>query len=407
MKTNRPIYASLLLAAQAIFFKPSAALAQERMLAPDTISTGDVFGLTLTPDGQTSFFVKAFGGREKLVIFQSEMKNGRWQKPEAAPFSYSDGRYRDIDPVVSPDGKLVLFNSNRPLPGKSTQAVSAQGVSTPGMSTTGVSTPGDFNIWASRKTAQGWGAPFVLSDAMNSDSADIYAGMALSGNVYFGSRRAGGLGGMDLYVSTLENGSYQTPLNLGPEVNSAGSDSNPCIAPDESYLIYASGLPNAKSLMVSFRINSRWSSPMELPVTSNPTGTVFCPMVDIHSNTFYFARTRVENGKRIENIYSMPLSALHLDSLRARSIFLSDYAGTYQIEAAGGIRTIRVWKKDGKLYGSADDQQTLQLLPTEIPDQMLIAENGEKINFTRNNSKQVQSLKIQMPDGEVTAVKQE
>jgi hypothetical protein len=367
-------------------FPTSPANAQGKMLAPDTISTGDVFGFSVTPDGETSFFVRSFGGREKLVLLKAEMQKGHWQKPETAPFSFSDGRFQDIDPVVSPDGKLVLFNSNRPLPGESAT--------------------GDFNVWVSHKTRTGWGAPSVLSNAINSDSADIYAGMSLAGNVYFGSRRAGGLGSLDLYVSKFKNGNYQVPVNLGPEINSAGSDSNPYIAPDENYLIFASGRPNAKSFMVSFRVDGKWSSPVELPVRSDAAGSMFCPFVDNRSKTFYFARTRVENGKRIENIYYLPLSELKLDSLRARATSLMTYVGKYKIEPATGISTIEIWIKDGKLLGSADGQQTLQLELTSVPDQLLIVENGEKINFVRDDKKQIKSLKINMPDGEVTAVKQ-
>jgi hypothetical protein len=94
------------------------------------------------------------------------------------------------------------------------------------------------------------------------------------------------------------------------------------------------------------------------------------------------------------------------DSLRAQVTSLSDYAGKYKIESATGISTIEIWIKDGKLFGSADGQQTLQLELTGVPDQLLIVENGEKITFVRDDKKQVKSLKINMPDGEVTAVKQ-
>jgi len=288
--------------------------------------------------------------------------------------------------VVAPDGSLVLFNSNRPLPGETAA--------------------GDFNVWACKKTPGGWGAPFVLSNAINSDSADVYAGMASSGNVYFGSRRAGGIGGMDIYVSRFVDGTYQTPVNLGAEVNSPGSDSNPYIAPDESYLIYASGIPNAQSFMISYQINGRWSSPMELPVSSDPAGSMFCPMVDPHSKTFYFARTRVENGKRIENVYYMPLSGLKLEALRARATVLTDYAGTYKVEPANGISAIKIWKENGKLYGAADGQQTLQLATTEVPDQLMIVENGEKVHFFRTKTEQVHGLKISMPEGDITAIRQ-
>ena len=42
--------------------------------------------------------------------------------------------------------------------------------------------------------------------------------------LYFASDRPGGFGGMDIYVSRNENGTWQEPVNLGPTVNTSGNE---------------------------------------------------------------------------------------------------------------------------------------------------------------------------------------
>ncbi|WP_128548487.1 TolB family protein [Larkinella soli] len=280
----------------------ATARAQEaRMLAPDTLSTNDVFGFTLTPDGKSGFYVKSFGGRDTLILMMAQFRGGRWEKPVTAPFSSADGRFKDIDPFVTPDGKLVLFNSTRPLPGKTAS--------------------GDFNIWAARRTARGWSEPFVLSAVLNSDSSDIYATATRSGTVYFASDRAGGLGGLDLYRSEFRNGAYQPPVNLGPNINSSSGDSNPYIAPDESYLIFVSRRPDGPGgFLISFRQGSEWTKPVGIPLPQEAASGGFCPFVTADGRTFYYSRTRREGSRFIENIYFIPAEHLHLDALRDKAM---------------------------------------------------------------------------------------
>jgi hypothetical protein len=46
------------------------------------------------------------------LIMVSHFRGGRWTKPEVASFS---GRWRDIDPALSPDGRRLFFAPNRPV----------------------------------------------------------------------------------------------------------------------------------------------------------------------------------------------------------------------------------------------------------------------------------------------------
>ena len=119
----------------------SAAPAQTptpRLLAPGMVSTGDIeFGPALTPDGQTLYFSKGSPGMKRAMwIVVSRLQNGAWTTPEIAPFS---GRYNDIDPTISPDGKRFFFASTRP--------------------TEGTAPKKDFDLWVMERTATGWSEP--------------------------------------------------------------------------------------------------------------------------------------------------------------------------------------------------------------------------------------------------------
>src|SRR5262249_34588092 len=77
-------------------------LTEPRLFAEGTISTrDDEFGGVFTPDGKTCLFSISVPRHYLYVILISHFVNGKWSTPEVAPFS---GKYRDFDPVFSPDG---------------------------------------------------------------------------------------------------------------------------------------------------------------------------------------------------------------------------------------------------------------------------------------------------------------
>ena len=59
--------------------------------------------------------------------------------------------------------------------------------------------------------------------------------------LYFASDRPGGFGGMDIYVSKNENGTWQKPTNLGPTVNTAGNEIFPFASPAGNLFFASSG----------------------------------------------------------------------------------------------------------------------------------------------------------------------
>lgn len=265
-----------------------------QIFEPGIISTGGEFGLTISPDSKTAFWVRSNGGRDTLVIMQSEKRNGKWQKPVTASFSTSTAEWKDIDPVFSPDGKTVLFQSNRPVPGQPQRK--------------------GFDIWQSTKTKTGWSEAAHLGNVINTDSSESFASITKSGTIYFMKVNEDGKGKSDIYYSRKVNGEYQTPQNLGLPINTAERESNPYISANEDYIIYFSTDPKGYGdvdLYISFKKDGKWGTPKNLGLPINSVDAEFCPFVHVKEKRIYFARQKkIPGSNRFnEEFYWFPFDA--------------------------------------------------------------------------------------------------
>jgi len=102
----------------------------------------------------------------------------------------------------------------------------------------------DFNIYMSRydTTLKKWGAMERLNKNINSKATEMAAFLSKDGKtLYFSSNREGGLGGFDLYKSTLSaNNEWGEAVNLGPEINTIFDEDCPALSDDEETLFFSS-----------------------------------------------------------------------------------------------------------------------------------------------------------------------
>src|SRR3989449_4160539 len=113
---------------------------------------------------------------------------------------------------------------------------------------------GDLDIWVSQRASVNdpWGPPQPLGPNVNSNAADLAPGLSPDGHrMYFGSLRAGGCGGSDLYVShrhdAKDDFGWEPAVNLGCVVNTPSDELFPTFFEDDvtgmTTLYYASNRP--------------------------------------------------------------------------------------------------------------------------------------------------------------------
>lgn len=155
---------------------------------------------TFTPNGKEMYFTKS--GNDTTVyyskIFYSKKISGTWTTPEVLPFCKEKIRYST--PSVSADGKTLIFASNDP-----------EGW-------------GGFDLYECRLTSEGFVEPKLMPRTLNSQGNEAYP--FIDGDtLYFASDFHTGMGGYDVFKSyKLKDGSWSSPWNMKPPINSGSDD---------------------------------------------------------------------------------------------------------------------------------------------------------------------------------------
>jgi Tol biopolymer transport system component len=228
--------------------------------------------LEFSPDGRTCYFVKSTPQFTNWQIYTSSLKSGTWSKPAVPPFA---GKYRNADPFITPIGKRFFFISDRPVDGK------------PKL---------DMDIWYMDRKGNGWGEPVHLGDGINSKTDEWYPTTAATGKLYFGSARAGGLGGDDIWISEPVGGKYLTATNTGPGINTAQEEVEAFVSPDESTLIFNAarqGGLGGLDLYVCHRQGGKWQAATHLPEPVNSRAFELAPKLSRDGKRFYFTSLRL------------------------------------------------------------------------------------------------------------------
>lgn len=155
------------------------------------------------------------------------------------------------------------------------------------------------DLWASFFKEGAWSEPKLIN--INDRTADDFSPVFSPDGqtLYFASNRKGGEGGVDLYKSTLgANGRFSPAENLGPEINTAGNDSFPAVAPDGTLYFSSDGQPGLGKLDI-FAVEKGKVKNLGAPINSR--GDDFAPFFT-GPNVGVFASNR-EGGKGSDDLY--------------------------------------------------------------------------------------------------------
>ncbi|HEX3023992.1 MAG TPA: OmpA family protein, partial [Chitinophagaceae bacterium] len=160
---------------------------------------------------------------------------------------------------------------------------------------------GDFDLYISYATPQGWSEPENLGPNINSGYWDSSPSLSPDNRVlYFSSNRPGGFGGKDLYMSVrMANGKWGPATNMGPDINSKGDDMAPYIHADNQTLYFTSdGLPGygGTDLFICRKdIAGNWSKPENLGYPINTIENEGSICVSSNGLTAYYASDRADS----------------------------------------------------------------------------------------------------------------
>jgi Tol biopolymer transport system component len=248
-----------------------------KVFAPETVSSiyWEHSGAVFTPDGKELFWSRAINeGREPriIVIMYMKQKNGIWTQPELAPFNLAP--YNHIN-SISPDGKrLYFFTEQDDQPGKAwvvdktengwskPRLLKINTIDNPNTVINEVHETGSKNLYLygpNNETQSGRGiisSRYVdgkyteyesLGSNINFDFNDPFPNHSPTVDpdekfVIFVSRRPGGYGTQDLYISYRQSDdTWGLAINLGPKINTIGAGNSwPQLSPDGKYLFFTS-----------------------------------------------------------------------------------------------------------------------------------------------------------------------
>jgi hypothetical protein len=215
---------------------------------------------------------KSFEGRRLYNLYYAERKDSaEWKKPEEI-ISERTNLFNNGPLCFSPDGKTVYFTSDLET-GKITRKRSFRNHS------------GIFTA-----TLEGKELKLIQPFVYNKQDYDI-GQPSVSNNgkyLFFASNMPGGTGGSDLYYCEWVNGQWSTPVNLGPEVNSQGTESFPFYH-SSGRLYFSSDRPggNGKLDVYYTTLNlGKWGKPVLLAD----------PINSPYDDFAFFAGPGIQNG---------------------------------------------------------------------------------------------------------------
>ncbi|MCG8696480.1 MAG: hypothetical protein MI922_00385, partial [Bacteroidales bacterium] len=262
------------------------------------------FRPVLTKDENTLIFMTQLPFYD--AIFVSNKANGNWQSPvNITPELQSDGDQYVCD--ISDDGSMLLLTREEDL---------------------------NSDIYISYQKDGIWSKSEPISE-INTRFWESHACFSADGKtIYFASNKVGGQGGMDIYVSTLDDeGEWSEPVNMGAPVNSPMNEDFPFITSDNKRLYYSS---QQNPIMGGFDVfyckmeNDSWNGPFNMgyPINSTDDDIFYFPVNNGESAYVY---RYDENGEGDYDIFRIGGLALEAEAVKGEIPVLEDLIDKAQL----------------------------------------------------------------------------
>lgn len=247
-------------------------------------TSGNEYFPVLTADGQTLIFTRLDGDDENF--YQSSRLPGEKEDwATAMPLEGVNTPYNEGAQAISADGSWLAFTAcDRRDDGSQ----------------------GSCDIYWSQKKTEGWSKAAPFSSTINSTFWDAQPTISADGKtIIFSSNRTGALGKQDLWETTRQaGGKWSTPRNLGPEINTTGSDCFPFLHPDGQTLYFTSdghpGFGHFDIYVSRRRADGSWGKPENFGYPINTKDNESNLVTSLDGRTAYFSAKRSDGPGGID-----------------------------------------------------------------------------------------------------------
>lgn len=241
---------------------------------------------SITIDGKKLIFTRRIKNDEDF--YESTLLNGKWSK--AIPLAgMVNTNLNEGAQNISQDGEWIIFTGCNYPEGQ-----------------------GSCDLYISYKTVKGWSEPTNLGPNINTDFWESSPSLSPDKrDLYFSSDQPGGFGGRDIWVAHRnDNGKWSRPENLGPEVNTNGSEGSAFMYADNQTLFFNSnghpGYGQTDLFFTKKQADSSWSTPVNLGYPVNTINDEGSLIVAPDGKTAYYASDPSDSRGALD-LYSFQL----------------------------------------------------------------------------------------------------
>ena len=233
------------------------------------------YNLSMDKNERRMVFGRSEAEFRNAKIFTAERRGQRWSMPR--PISFSDERYSDSDPWLTPDGKTLFFISDRPAPDRASGRK-------------------DYDIWQSQLNGGKWSAPVRLGPTVNSAGQELGPELH-NGVLYFSSARRSGAGGLDIYRARFNEAGFEQAEMLPGPFNTASSESDFTLSDDGRAAMFWRSNGERGVIHISYNDQGAWSQPTPLPAAINAGPFNFTPSFSRGGTHVRYASTLKRSGQ--------------------------------------------------------------------------------------------------------------
>jgi outer membrane protein OmpA-like peptidoglycan-associated protein len=156
---------------------------------------------------------------------------------------------------------------------------------------------GRCDLYISEKNGNKWTEPMNIGAPVNSAAKETQPSLSADGRtIYFASDKAGGKGGVDIWVTHQnEDGSWIVPENLGDSINTPGNEASPFIHPDNNTLYFSSdyllGMGEYDIFYSRRNRSGKWGKSVNIGYPINTSNDEIGLIINAKGNMAYYSTT--------------------------------------------------------------------------------------------------------------------